>query len=67
MTNEQKDQFRAELYDLLTRFGNTIGIKTHSVYACEYEGDPGREYEAYQAIQAACIAMDELEPGDDPF
>lgn len=67
MTNEQKDQFSKELYDLLTRFGNALGIKTHSIYAHEYEGDPGMEYEAYKAIQAACIAMDELEPGDDPF
>jgi hypothetical protein len=67
MTPEQKDQFSKELYDLLTRFGNAIGITTHSIYTHEYEGDPGREYEAYQAIQASCIAMDELEPGDDPF
>ena len=43
------------------------GIKTHSIYTHEYEGDPSMEYEAYKAIQAACIAMDELEPGDDPF
>ena len=58
MYTEQKDQFSRELYDLLTRFGNAISIKTHSIYSCEYEGDPGREYDVYQAIQAACMEMD---------
>ncbi len=59
MTIEQKEQFRAELYDLLTRFGNAIGIKTHSIYACEYEGDtPPDGGEVYESIQEACMAMD---------
>lgn len=58
MTTEQKEQFSKELYDLLTRFGNAIGIKTHSIYAHEYENTTIRAYDAYQAIQAACIEMD---------
>ena len=61
MTTEQKEQFSKELYDLLTRFGNATGIKTHSIYAHEYENTTIRAYDAYQAIQAACIEMDNYE------
>ena len=58
MTNEQKEQFSQELYNLLVRFGNAVGIKTYSIYAHEYENTTIRAYDAYQAIQAACIEMD---------
>jgi pyrroloquinoline quinone (PQQ) biosynthesis protein C len=58
MTTEEIEQYQHELYDLLTRFGNAIGIKTHSIYAHEYENTTIRAYDAYQAIQAACIEMD---------
>lgn len=62
MTTEQKEQFGKELEDLLTRFGNAIGIKTHSIYACEYEGDtPPDGGEIYESIQAACMAIDNYE------
>lgn len=59
MTPEQKDQFSKELYELLTRFGNAIGIKTHSIYAYEHEEDtPPDGCEVYESIQAACMSMD---------
>jgi len=66
MNKEQKDQFRAELYNLLARFGNAIGIKTHSIYECEYEGDtPPDGCEVYESIQAACMAMDNYASEED--
>lgn len=65
MTPEQKDQFSKELYDLLTRFGNSIGIQTHSIYSCEFEGDAPRGIAVYEAIQNACIELDDYASEED--